>query len=154
MCVKNKSLKFIKTWSERVNQLKHYQLIIYLKWKTLSNQIVDGVPVIVKFWSSTQYQFWFWIPVFQFWPMWACQKTFKTFKNCKENFLLQWLNISELFQVQDKGCKRSSGNEKDQEGERSQPRSSLHWCFSYFLCRFCSTGVYYGYTSSFLLSHQ
>ena len=32
--------------------------------------------------------------------------------------------------------------------------SSLHWCFSYFLCRFCSTGVYSDYTSSFLLHHQ
>ena len=34
------------------------------------------------------------------------------------------------------------------------PKSSLHWYFSYFLCCFCSTGVYSDYTSSFLLRHQ
>ena len=32
--------------------------------------------------------------------------------------------------------------------------SSLHWCFSYFLCRFCSNGVFSDHTSSFLLRHQ
>ena len=32
--------------------------------------------------------------------------------------------------------------------------SCLHWCFSCFLCRFCSTGVYSDYNSSFHLLHQ
>ena len=33
-------------------------------------------------------------------------------------------------------------------------RSSLQGSFSCFLCRFCSTGVYCNYTSSFLLRHS
>ena len=32
--------------------------------------------------------------------------------------------------------------------------SSLHWSFSCFLCHFSSTGIYYEYTSSFLLHHR
>ena len=45
-------------------------------------------------------------------------------------------------------CQNESTENVETMNGESLCVSSLHWCFSSFLCRFCSTGLYSDYTPS------